>query len=231
MKLFCHQCSALRLQTSDSVILCFGQGAVHPERDGAAVMPAGENQTFETRHDGPAAPARPKEVTTGGEFPSQEQLKGMGDLCFLFLRSPNAKSLSVDGLRRTLEPAVDNGYMAIMRQDGVPRAAITWAFLSEETEARFLALEPLASKDWNTGNRLWLMDVIAPYGQGSAAKMIRYWHDSLQPDAREYRFVRPGKMPGAARTYVARRLNSGRFGSQMTLHRQTQLATPETKVI
>lgn len=162
----------------------------------------------------------PRQVTTGGEFPSTDQLTGIGELCFLFFRAPNARTTAVSGLRHSIEPAIDTGHFAVMRQDGVPRAAMTWAFLNAESEARFLNQGILSSQDWISGDRLWLMDMIAPYGQGSAARMLAFWHDSLKPEVREYRFIRPGRRMGETRRYLARRLPNGKFGWQMMVHTQ-----------
>ncbi|EBA02037.1 hypothetical protein RB2150_10604 [Rhodobacterales bacterium HTCC2150] len=157
-----------------------------------------------------------KEITSGGEFPIKEQLLAMGELSFLFLRHPNSDAMSVTSLRASLEHAVDTGHFAILRQDDVPRAALTYAFLTKEAEADFLQGGLPSSKDWIAGDRLWLMDVIAPYRQGSAKKMIDFWHNSLTPDVTEYRFVRRGRHQDKARLYHAKRLPTGRFGSTMT---------------
>lgn len=77
-------------------------------------------------------------IETGGEFPNREQLTGLGELAFLFLRAPNYARIAVADLRIVIEPPVDTGHFALMRQNGVPRALLTWAYMSDEVEARHL---------------------------------------------------------------------------------------------
>lgn len=157
----------------------------------------------------------PRQITTGGEFPSRDQLTGMGELAFLFMRAPNYAKASGAAIRAAIEPAVDTGHFALMRNEGVPRALITWAFLDAEAEARFLSGAVLTAHDWISGDRLWLMDVIAPYGQGSARRMIRFFESGLKAEITQYRFIRASRRPGEVRVYTAKRLPTGRFGSQV----------------
>ena len=155
----------------------------------------------------------PRIIQINTEYPHREQLTGLGELCFLFMRARNFQTRSVDTLRAALEPAVDTGHFALMRQDGVPRAAVTWAFFDEETEERMLAGERMSSHDWISGDRLWLMEIVAPYGQGSGRRMVRYFEEQLKPSVTEYRASRASRHAGTARVYLCRRLPSGRFGS------------------
>lgn len=153
----------------------------------------------------------PRIIDTGGEFPSRQQLTGLGELCFLFLRAPTVARMPVVLLRRSLEPAIDTGQFAVMRQNGVPRACVTWACLSEDAEERLLRGQRLSTEDWMSGDRMWLMDLVAPYGQGSARRMLRFFEESLTPAVQEVRFQRPGRHAGEIRTYLSRRGPTGRF--------------------
>lgn len=50
-----------------------------------------------------------------------------------------------------------------------PVGYVTWAFLSAEVERRWLS-EPstlLHYSEWNEGDRLWIMDFVAPFGHAS----------------------------------------------------------------
>ncbi|MEM6693479.1 MAG: toxin-activating lysine-acyltransferase [Pseudomonadota bacterium] len=170
-----------------------------------------------------AAPVLKQETSAGGEYPSQDQLKALGDLCFVMMRAPDLAQQSLQALRAMIEPAVDTGHFAILRRDDVPRAAITFAYLDEDAEERLLAGAFLSTQDWISGSRLWLMDVVAPYGQGTAARMIRFWHQSLGPEVSEYHCIRRAKSQGQARRYMVRRMANGKFGSRMTIHQQKQM--------
>ncbi|MEM6913687.1 MAG: toxin-activating lysine-acyltransferase [Pseudomonadota bacterium] len=155
-------------------------------------------------------------IETGGEFPSKDQLAGLGDLAFVFVRAPSYQGVTVSALRAALEPAIDTGHFAVLRQDHIPRAFISWAYLDEEAEARFLNGARLTTQDWISGDSLWLMDVVAPYGQGSAARMIKAFHAAIPETIDQYNTVRRAREPGKARRYVMTRLANGRWGSRMT---------------
>lgn len=63
------------------------------------------------------------------------------------------------------------GQLVPFRHPGGPLLGVlTWARFSEEAEARFLAGEPLVDADWHSGDRLWFIDFLAPFG--GAHKML-----------------------------------------------------------
>ena len=65
----------------------------------------------------------------------------------------------------TFEPALRLGQYHIFRTDGFPRAFVSWAGLSPETERRFaLERSPLRAEEWNDGPSVWLIDFVAPFG-------------------------------------------------------------------
>lgn len=117
--------------------------------------------------------AGPTAAGEGPEFPSQEKLRVYGDVMFLALRSQHHSRMQVINLRAALEPPIELGQFRIFRFDDVPRGMFTWAYLGPEAEARLVAGEPLAPQDWASGERLWLIDLIAPY-KGMAAAMTRW---------------------------------------------------------
>jgi cytolysin-activating lysine-acyltransferase len=46
-----------------------------------------------------------------------------------------------------------------------PFAFVSWALLNEEAEKRLISGQPrLRPGDWRSGDRLWLIDVVAPFG-------------------------------------------------------------------
>ncbi len=109
----------------------------------------------------------------GPEFPSAEKLRVYGDVMFLCLRSEHHAQMSVANLRAAMEPAIETGQFRIFRFDGIPRGMFTWAFLDPEAETRLVSGQALLPGDWNSGGRLWLIDLIAPY-PGMTAAMARW---------------------------------------------------------
>lgn len=51
-----------------------------------------------------------------------------------------------------------------MRED-IPWAFATWAFVSDEVDARLRTATPkIAPHEWKSGNHAWIIDVVAPFG-------------------------------------------------------------------
>ena len=107
------------------------------------------------------------------EFPDAERLRVYGDLTFLAMRSHHHRAMTVSILRDALEPPILLGQYKLFRFDGVPRAALTWAWLSEEVEAKYLAGEGFRLGDWRSGDRLWIIDMMAPYA-GLTKGVVRW---------------------------------------------------------
>ncbi len=97
------------------------------------------------------------------ELPSGDKLRVYGDLLFLAFRSTRHARMTTATLRAYFEPPVELGQFRIFRFDDVPRGMYTWAFLTPESERKLLLGEPLSPEEWRSGDRLWIMDIIAPY--------------------------------------------------------------------
>lgn len=109
----------------------------------------------------------------GIECPDTEQLRAYGDVLFLAFRSARHSQMAVGQLRHYFEPALRLGQFRIFRFDGVARGMFTWGWLSEDAERRLILGETLQPEDWNSGKRLWIIDIIAPY-QGLTHSMVRW---------------------------------------------------------
>ncbi len=132
-------------------------------------------------------------VAKGPDFPSAERLRIYGDFMFLAMRSVHHQKMSVANLRAAIEPPILFGQYRIFRFDGIPRGLITWAHLSAEAEARYVAGGHLRPADWKSGDNLWLIDLIAPY-PGLMRGMSRW-------------IMKPGNF--ADRDYYFRRVRNG----------------------
>lgn len=114
-----------------------------------------------------------KARTPGIEFPDEAKLRIYGDFLFLAFRSRRHYRMSVGNLRAAFEPAIETGQYRIFRFDGVPRGLFTWAWLSPEAEERYIRGGIMDPNDWRSGDRLWLIDIIAPY-RGLTASIARW---------------------------------------------------------
>lgn len=123
------------------------------------------------------------------EAPTPERLRVYGDLMFLAFRSRRHARMNVSVLRTYLEPPIEAGQFRIFRFDDVPRAMYTWAWLDSEAERKLVTGVPLARSDWQSGDHLWIIDMIAPY-PGLMGQIGRWIMQRGNFAEREFRFRR-----------------------------------------
>lgn len=94
----------------------------------------------------------------------------MGGAVWLWLHSSSHRNMPLNGLSALLLPAITRRQFLLASHNGQPVAYISWANLSEEAEQRYLNQHPLhmPEADWNSGERLWLLDWVAPFGHTAA---------------------------------------------------------------
>jgi len=67
-------------------------------------------------------------------------------------------------------PPLALGRLRVWRKNNMPVAFASWAYLDEAAEARIKQnIKKLAPVDWKSGENLWLIDMIAPFGGGDEA--------------------------------------------------------------
>lgn len=91
----------------------------------------------------------------------------LGPVVWLYLHAPSHKHLFVADIEWMIVPPMTlNQYKLYMKEEA-PLAYASWAFVDEETEKRLLSGRVrLSPKDWRSGDRLWLIDLVAPFGGG-----------------------------------------------------------------
>lgn len=149
------------------------------------------------------------------EFPSSDAISAYGALCFLYMHSPRHSALSVQNLRRIVQPPIDLRQARIFYYEGVPRAACTWAHLDDKAEQQLLAGQPLAPAQWRSGPQLWLMEIIAPYEQGTGAQAFRAFMKNIPSGIKNFRYARLGSSGGVRRTTESTRLDGGGWGAKI----------------
>jgi len=83
------------------------------------------------------------------------------------MQSPAHKHFFFADAEWLVLPPVKLRQFRIFRKNNAPVAYACWARLTEEAEARVAAGQiRLQPGDWNAGDRLWLIDLIAPFGGG-----------------------------------------------------------------
>lgn len=89
----------------------------------------------------------------------------LGPVSWLMMNTPATRHAFLADLEwRVMPPLVLEQAKLFMRGD-MPTAFVTWAYLSDDVIARY-AKPPfhLAPSDWKSGEKTFLIDVVAPYG-------------------------------------------------------------------
>lgn len=130
--------------------------------------------TLEADHSkttGRAEPAQPddtaapkKDAEEAGQRPL-DKISAVGHAVWLMSQSALHKHLFVTDIEWLLLPPIAAGQFRLWRKDNMPLAFASWAFLNEETENRMVEGKGrIGPGAWTSGDRLWLMDLIAPFG-------------------------------------------------------------------
>lgn len=96
-----------------------------------------------------------------------------------------------------LAALLNHQYLLLKNEEGVPLGFVSWAHLDLEREAKYLR-DPhsLTFGDWNSGDRLWIMDWASPMGGNITADMFSYLRKEIFPGrvARALRLKPGGKV-------------------------------------
>lgn len=136
-------------------------------------MTVDENATATT----PPADATPAEETVAGTDETRRETETrhetenrhetlaalVGGIALLMAGTPSHRHLSMADLEWLVLPAIARRQIRVFRARGRAAAYASWAFLTEEAEQRLLGAEPrLKPEDWQSGDRAWIIDLIAP---------------------------------------------------------------------
>lgn len=95
----------------------------------------------------------------------QKKHQLLGELFLLLLSSDLHLKYQVGDVANNFLPPIDLGQFRIYKKGERPVAFISWAFLDEETENKYINKQyDLQIGDWNKGDRLWFIDFIGPFG-------------------------------------------------------------------
>lgn len=89
----------------------------------------------------------------------------LGAITILAMKSQSHKYLFTSDLEWLVIPAVaQRQFMLFRNSKNEPISFVSWANISDETEKRLLSGSlKLQPKDWNSGNKKYVIDVISPF--------------------------------------------------------------------
>ena len=89
----------------------------------------------------------------------------LGEIIWLMTRSTNHRYYFITDLEWMVLQPVSLGQFRVFHGEEFPVGVFFWAYVNEEVEKRLSeGIVRLSPDDWKSGDRLWLVDVIAPFG-------------------------------------------------------------------
>lgn len=93
------------------------------------------------------------------------KLPVLGPAMWLMMSSPATRHTLVSECEWRLLPPLALDQIKLYFQDEKPVAFATWAKLSDDVAQRYRhAPHHLAASDWTSGEQIWLVDVVSPFG-------------------------------------------------------------------
>jgi cytolysin-activating lysine-acyltransferase len=98
-----------------------------------------------------------------GEFGEAE---AFGSAVWLWMNSTAHHDAPLHLLSTLLLPAIKCRQFVLASENGKPVFYLAWARFSEQAEKRYLTNPPqcMPPEDWQSGDRQWVLDWIAPFG-------------------------------------------------------------------
>jgi cytolysin-activating lysine-acyltransferase len=99
----------------------------------------------------------------------------LGHVVWLMMNMPQYRHIFLADLEWMVLPPIMLGQYRLFHAENRVVAFAAWAYLSEAAEGRLQEPNPrLSPSEWKSGDRLWLIDLHAPYGhQELALKELR----------------------------------------------------------
>lgn len=93
------------------------------------------------------------------------KLPVLGPVTWLLMSNPMTRHTLLSEFEWRLLPPLVLDQIKLYLQDEKPVAFVTWARLSESVAERYrYAPHHLAGSDWSSGEQVWLIDVVTPFG-------------------------------------------------------------------
>lgn len=98
--------------------------------------------------------------------PPWSEVQALGAAAWLWMHSPMHRSLPLTTLNALLLPAIKRRQFLIATDNDQPVFYMAWAWFDAQAERHYIERNPvhLPPDDWTRGERLWVLDWIAPFG-------------------------------------------------------------------
>ncbi|MCG9060186.1 toxin-activating lysine-acyltransferase [Laribacter hongkongensis] len=98
----------------------------------------------------------------------------LGASVWLWMHSALHRQRPLHALEELLMPAIKHGQFILASEQDKPVFFLSWAAMNQDAERRYLSRHPVFMKhdDWVSGDRIWLLDWIAPFGHSLAMRHV-----------------------------------------------------------
>jgi cytolysin-activating lysine-acyltransferase len=97
----------------------------------------------------------------------------LGEMVWLYSMSEMHRSWAIGAIHQWLMPAILHKQFKLYHRERKPVGLVTWARMTPEAETAYVRnTRSLQPKDWVGGDRNWIIDFIAPFGDA-----LRIGHD------------------------------------------------------
>lgn len=143
----------------------------------------------------PQAPGQTGKLT-GDSSPTQTVGALLGEITWLMTQSKSHRLMFIGDLEWIAMPPMLLRQYRLFRDDNkTPCGLALWAKVNDEVEQRLMTMGTARLKpdDWNSGENVWLIDLIAPFGRqaemleelkGSALKGVKFKYHQTTPDGK-----------------------------------------------
>jgi len=108
-----------------------------------------------------------------------KNIEAVGMMTWLMGQSEQHCNWTVDDIHRLILPPVALQQFRIWQVEHQPVGFVTWGLFNEEIEQGYVKrTRKLQPDDWNAGDRLWVVDFIAPWG--GVGQMVREGREHLR---------------------------------------------------
>jgi cytolysin-activating lysine-acyltransferase len=89
----------------------------------------------------------------------------LGAVVWLMMQQANSKHSLISELDWRVMPALALDQAKLYMRDSFPIAYVSWAKMSETTAERYKQFpHQLTPTDWKSGEHIWLVDIVTPFG-------------------------------------------------------------------
>ena len=112
----------------------------------------------------------------------ESEAEVLGATVWLWMHSPMHRDAPLHALPTLLLPIIKRQQYVLVSENDRPVFFLSWASMNEEAEARYLTRPAIEMKeeDWDSGERIWFSDWIAPFGHTPA--MYTLMRRDIVPD-------------------------------------------------